>query len=90
MSVLIAAGNTLSAWLPLYLAERYYGGFDATLSSTRSVTQMLLLGALLGCGLAAFNGVGWLWLFDALQGRAVDVSFRTWWMGDATGLAIRN
>lgn len=86
MSVLIAAGNTLSAWLPLYLAERYYGGFDATLSSTRSVTQMLLLGALLGCGLAAFNGVGWLWLFDALQGRAVDVSFRTWWMGDATGL----
>ena len=88
MSVLIAAGNTLSAWLPLYLAERYYGGFDASLSSTRSVSLMLWLGAVLGCGLAAFNGIGWLWVFGAMQSSTLEMSFRTWWMGDATGLVV--
>lgn len=87
-SVLIAAGNTMSVWLPLFLAERYYSGFDSGLSSTRSVSMLLLLGGVLGSGIAAANGVLWLWTFGSLPGEVLALSFRTWWMGDATGLMV--
>lgn len=88
LSLMVACGNLLSAWLPLYLIDRHYEGFNPRLDSIRSVSLLAVFGAAFGCALAAANGVFALWLFDALQHSPVLESLRTWWLGDATGLMV--
>lgn len=88
LSVAIACGNTLAAWLPLFLLQRQAGGFEQRLDSIRSVAALIAFGGILGCAISALNGVTWLWLLHALQGNALGASFRTWLLGDATGLMV--
>ena len=86
LAALIAAGNTLAAWLGARLltaAPR----FDLLMRSLRDYGMLVLAGAV-SCGVSALLGVGGLRYFERIQDDELTQSFVNWWAGDAIGVLL--
>jgi len=82
-----ATGSALSALLGAWLVERD-GRFDAKLSSFRDVTQIFLLGGLVGTSVSAIIGTTALLYSGVVIADKYIASLLAWWMGDTLGVLL--
>ena len=84
VSLAIAAGNTLEAWLGAYAVERWARGRQA-FDRPGDVMRYTLLAALGSTVVAATIGTTSLALGGAAPWPSYGVIWLTWWLGDAGG-----
>lgn len=82
----IALGNTLEAVVATYLLRRI--GFDTALERTRDVLAFGLVGAVIATGVAATNGVTFLYLAGIRSDAEIASAWLLWWFGDLIGALI--
>ena len=82
----IALGNTLEAVVATYLLRRI--GFNTALERTRDVLAFGLVGAVIATGVAATNGVAFLYLAGIRSDSEVASAWLLWWFGDLIGALL--
>lgn len=82
----IAFGNTLEAVVATYLLRRV--GFDTALERTRDVLAFGLVGAVIATGVAATNGVTFLYLAGHRADSEIASAWLLWWFGDLIGALL--
>lgn len=83
----IAVGNTLEAVTGAWLLRRS-AGFDASLSRTRDVVRLVVLGACASTIVSATIGVTSLCLGAVHPWNEWRSLWAVWWLGDSTGILI--
>jgi PAS domain S-box-containing protein len=86
-SLLIAAGNTLEAVIGAALIQRFARG-RATFETAESTFGFVLFGGFIATAVSATIGVTTLWMFGLATGSAFEVTWLTWWLGDAAGALV--
>ena len=82
----IAVGNTLEAFVAVYLLRRV--SFRVSFERVIDVLSFAVLGALASAAVAATNGVTVLALADAPAASPYGSRWLLWWLGDATGALL--
>ena len=81
----VATGNTLAAVVIVALLRRV--GWDCAIDRLRHVGTLLLAG-LVGCLVAALNGITALCAGGLIPWTAFPSAWWTWWMGDLMGVLL--
>ena len=79
----IAVGNTLEAVVAVMMLSRV--GFRPALDRVRDVAALVLFGAVTSTTVSASVGVASLWAGGVIPRSAVEVTWGSWWLGDALG-----
>ncbi|HEX6945082.1 MAG TPA: MASE1 domain-containing protein, partial [Casimicrobiaceae bacterium] len=82
----IATGNALATLTAGELLER--AGFDAGLRRVRDVIALGVLAGGLATGVNAVIGTASLWLGSVVEPEGLVAAWRTWWLGDMTGVLL--
>ncbi len=82
----IATGNAVAAIAAGALLER--AGFDPGLRRVRDVLALAILAGSFATAINATIGVAALWLGDVIDAAGLFDAWRTWWLGDMTGVVL--
>lgn len=86
-AAVIGCGAVTQAWLGKF-AWHYWVGPAQQLDAPESITRFLLIVAPLSCLVAASVGAGTLYFSDIIQAPNIAITWFTWWVGDAIGVAV--
>jgi signal transduction histidine kinase len=76
----IAVGNTLEALVAVLLLRRF--GFQRSLERLRDVFLLVFLAGFVSTAVSATVGTGSLYLGGKVDGAALGLTWRAWWLGD--------
>lgn len=83
----IGCGAVAQAWLGKFCWQLFIGS-EAELSSPERITRFLVLVTPLSCIAAASVGASTLYLSDIITMPNLGITWFTWWVGDAIGVAV--
>lgn len=86
-AMLIGCGAVIQAWAGK-LGWLYWVGSTQQLDAPERITRFLLIVTPLSCLVAASVGTGTLYFSDIIQAPNIAITWFTWWVGDAIGVAV--
>ncbi len=87
VALVIAVGNTLEALVAHWLLTRH-GQFNLSLVSLSDYLRLIILGAGVGCVIAALLGSSALLLSGVFPYAVYAINMLHWWMGDVLGTIL--
>jgi signal transduction histidine kinase len=82
-AIAVSAGSALEAWLGVFVL-RFFVGQKLTLASLREVVIFIGLAVVAATGIGATLKIFALWLMGEIPFERTFVTWRAWWLGEAT------